>query len=141
VRIRQELTMARRTGSEEAASAAQNARSARVDRASPVAHATGPALPNILRTAKSLSRMRVGGGWRCAVLFWDAQLKEVSQQITELEEGISAFRKQLQDAQWAAEMAYRIRTSMCKVKIHLFEKSQRFGFAQACADRCILPGE
>jgi hypothetical protein len=39
------------------------------------------------------------------VLFWDAQLKEVSQQITELEEGISAFRKQLQDAQWAADAA------------------------------------
>ena len=32
--------------------------------------------------------------------------------------------------------AYRIRTSMCKVKILLFEKSQRFGFAQASADPC-----
>jgi hypothetical protein len=30
----------------------------------------------------------------------------------------------------------RIRTSMCREKIHLFEKSQRFGFAQAGADRC-----
>jgi outer membrane protein assembly factor BamB len=31
---------------------------------------------------------------------------------------------------------HRIRTSMCKVKILLFEKSQRFGFAQASADPC-----
>jgi hypothetical protein len=37
--------------------------------------------------------------------------------------------------------AYRIRTLMCRENIHLFEKSQRFGFAQVCADRRILPGE
>jgi hypothetical protein len=50
--------------------------------------------------------MRVEGAfWRCAVLYWDAQLKEVSQQITELEDRISALRKELQDAQWAADAA------------------------------------
>jgi hypothetical protein len=31
--------------------------------------------------------------------------------------------------------AYRTRTLMCREKIHLFEKSQRFGFTQAGADR------
>jgi hypothetical protein len=34
--------------------------------------------------------------------------------------------------------AYRIRTSMCRENIHLFEKSQMFGFAQVGADRCAF---
>jgi hypothetical protein len=37
--------------------------------------------------------------------------------------------------------AYRIRTSMCKVKIHLFELSAMFGFTCTSADRLVAPGE
>jgi hypothetical protein len=37
--------------------------------------------------------------------------------------------------------AYRIRTSMCREKIHLFEHSAMFGFAWTDADRPVVPGE
>ena len=37
--------------------------------------------------------------------------------------------------------AYRIRTSMCKVKIHLFERTAKFGFPGSGADRDAIPGE
>ena len=36
---------------------------------------------------------------------------------------------------------YRTRTSMCKVKIHLFELSTMLGFTHASADRPVLPEE
>jgi hypothetical protein len=39
------------------------------------------------------------------VLHWDAQLKEVSQQIAELEDRISAHKKEIEDAQWATNVA------------------------------------
>jgi hypothetical protein len=37
--------------------------------------------------------------------------------------------------------AYRIRTFMCKMNIHLFETSPKYGFAGTGADRCGTPGE
>jgi hypothetical protein len=37
--------------------------------------------------------------------------------------------------------AYRIRAFMCKMKIHLFETSPKYGFAGTGADRCGPPGE
>jgi hypothetical protein len=36
---------------------------------------------------------------------------------------------------------YRIRTLMCKVKIHLFESAAELEFKRVSADRPILPGE
>jgi hypothetical protein len=36
---------------------------------------------------------------------------------------------------------YRTRTSMCKVKIHLFELSTMLGFTHASADRPVVPEE
>jgi hypothetical protein len=38
-------------------------------------------------------------------------------------------------------VAYRIRTSVCKVKIHLFELLAMFGFTCTSADRLVAPGE
>jgi hypothetical protein len=64
--------------------------------------ATVPTLPSLARTAQHLIR---GGVWRCAVLGWDAQLRDVNKEIAELQDRISALKDELHGAQWATDAA------------------------------------
>jgi hypothetical protein len=50
-------------------------------------------------------RAVLGACWRWAVFDWDEQLEEVNQQIAELEDRISAFKKGLEVTQSAADAA------------------------------------
>jgi hypothetical protein len=62
--------------------------------------ATDPTLPSLAQTAQHFDRW---GVWRCVVLGWDAQLGDVKKEIAELEDRISALKRELQAAQRAAD--------------------------------------
>jgi hypothetical protein len=66
----------------------------------------------------------------------------------ESDEGIVPMKRAFDEAAVSAHgrdrlrgWAYRIRTLMCREKIHLFDKSREFGFKRARPDRRGLMGE
>jgi hypothetical protein len=67
----------------------------------------GPRAWQPIRRCQVLSRLlnisTEGGIWRCVVLGWDAQLRDVNKEIAELEDRISALKRELQAAQRAAD--------------------------------------